>query len=186
MVASAGQFDRQYGRACRQDRRPACINNDESSWVEFTDGERSYFCDLRSNLVSLRRPAQGVYDSRRPGDGEEVAGGGALSPREQGGGVGISYAVADFYTRAQRTARGGAGWCRRGAQACLRLGGRRGIVTMDPDSDNEVKLRWPDGATSGYIGVGRLAPRALVRCSVPNRAAQLPWWWFLGGHRFTC
>ncbi len=27
---------------------------------------------------------------------------------------------------------------------------------MDPDSDSEVKLLWPDGETSGYIKIDRL------------------------------
>jgi hypothetical protein len=30
------------------------------------------------------------------------------------------------------------------------------MVTMNPDSDNEVKLRWPDGKTSSYTKVDRL------------------------------
>eukprot|EP01051_Picozoa_sp_SAG22_P013018 SAG22_NODE_1413_length_4476_cov_2.231894_1_plen_997_part_00 len=34
--------------------------------------------------------------------------------------------------------------------------GRTGVVTMDPDCDDEVKLRFPDGVQSGYIATGQL------------------------------
>ena len=41
-------------------------------------------------------------------------------------------------------------WCRRGAWASLE--GRIGQVTMDPDSDSEVKLLWANGETSRESG----------------------------------
>jgi hypothetical protein len=50
---------------------------------------------------------------------------------------------------------GTGGWViREGASAVYE--GRTGVVTMNPDSDYEVKLRWPDGETSSYINVRRL------------------------------
>jgi hypothetical protein len=45
-------------------------------------------------------------------------------------------------------------WCKRGAWASR--DGKIGKVTMDPDSDSEVKLVWADGETSGYIKIDRL------------------------------
>ena len=35
---------------------------------------------------------------------------------------------------------------------------RAAVAAVDPDSDSEVKLRWPDGETSSYIKVDRLTP----------------------------
>ena len=40
-------------------------------------------------------------------------------------------------------------WCEQGAIA--RHAGKTGELTMKPDSDKEVKLRWADGKTSNYI-----------------------------------
>ena len=48
----------------------------------------------------------------------------------------------------------GSSWCVQGAYA--KHDGRIGKVTMDPDSDNDMKLRWPDEETSIYIKVSRL------------------------------
>jgi hypothetical protein len=49
-------------------------------------------------------------------------------------------------------------WCVKGAIA-KDSGGKVGVVTMEPDSDNEVKLRWTGGdQVSGYLGVGTLSP----------------------------
>lgn len=50
---------------------------------------------------------------------------------------------------------GGSAWCREGVSAMY--DGREGVVTMNPDSDNEVKLRWANEETSRYIGVSRLS-----------------------------
>eukprot|EP01043_Picozoa_sp_COSAG02_P024482 COSAG02_NODE_1339_length_13187_cov_610.871027_1_plen_364_part_10 len=47
-------------------------------------------------------------------------------------------------------------WCKEGAFA--RFVGRIGQITMDPDSDGEVKLQYADGSESGYIGISQLAP----------------------------
>jgi hypothetical protein len=38
--------------------------------------------------------------------------------------------------------------------------GRRGVVTIDPDSDNEVKLKFEDGQESSYIKVAALTVTA--------------------------
>lgn len=45
-------------------------------------------------------------------------------------------------------------WCKRGAWASL--DGRIGKLTMDPDSDSEVKLKWSDGDTSSFVKIDRL------------------------------
>lgn len=45
-------------------------------------------------------------------------------------------------------------WCQKHTLAVLN--GKTGEVTMDPDSDAEVKLKWPDGKVSGYVRAVRL------------------------------
>ena len=64
-----------------------------------------------------------------------------------------------------------------------------GLCGNEEENSSEVcprllAVHMPVNGARPCIGVGLLAPRARVRCSVPNRAAQLPWWWFLGGHRY--
>jgi hypothetical protein len=50
-------------------------------------------------------------------------------------------------------------WCRVGAWAKLD-DDRVGQLTMTPDSDHDVVLRFADGTDSGYVGVSRLLPSA--------------------------
>lgn len=45
-------------------------------------------------------------------------------------------------------------WCKAGAWASL--DGKIGKVTMNPDSDSEVKLKWANGETSSYVKIARL------------------------------
>eukprot|EP01044_Picomonas_judraskeda_P012449 COSAG03_NODE_1781_length_3530_cov_3.297872_2_plen_536_part_00 len=46
------------------------------------------------------------------------------------------------------------GWCKKGARA--ELNGKAGVVTMDPDGDVEVKLKYSDGSLSPYVKAVRL------------------------------
>jgi hypothetical protein len=50
---------------------------------------------------------------------------------------------------AEEKAREAIRWCVKGAFA--KQGSKVGEVTMDPNSDQEVKVRWADGKESGYI-----------------------------------
>ena len=45
-------------------------------------------------------------------------------------------------------------WCKTGAWASL--DGRIGKLTMNPDSDSDVKLKWANGDVSGYVKISRL------------------------------
>eukprot|EP01050_Picozoa_sp_SAG11_P024990 SAG11_NODE_5494_length_1545_cov_1.200553_2_plen_357_part_01 len=47
-------------------------------------------------------------------------------------------------------------WVKKGVKATY--DGRLGTVTMPPDSDKEVKLRWSEGGTSGCIKIVNLVP----------------------------
>ena len=44
--------------------------------------------------------------------------------------------------------------------------GKKGTLTMNPDSDNEVKLRWLSGGTSSYINTSRLTKE--ISTTVPK------------------
>ena len=48
-----------------------------------------------------------------------------------------------------------AAWCKKGALA--KQGSKVGEVTMDPDSDGDVKVCWSDGTQSGYIKAVQLS-----------------------------
>jgi hypothetical protein len=63
-------------------------------------------------------------------------------------------------------------WCVKRAIAKQTSTGKVGEVTMDPDSDKEVRLRWSGGDDeSGYIGVGSLEPAS----DREQREAVLSW-----------
>eukprot|EP01043_Picozoa_sp_COSAG02_P055519 COSAG02_NODE_6447_length_3564_cov_1.635786_1_plen_528_part_10 len=48
-------------------------------------------------------------------------------------------------------------WCKKGIAVRLpSCKSKVGVVTMNPDKDAEVKVRWNDGTTSGYIRAARL------------------------------
>merc|ERR1712188_257798 len=42
-----------------------------------------------------------------------------------------------------------ASWCQ--VNSIIRMDGKVGVVTMNPDSDAEVKVKWTDGSQSGYL-----------------------------------
>jgi hypothetical protein len=58
-------------------------------------------------------------------------------------------------------ARDAPSWCKKGLSATYNdplKGPRTGVLTMDPDRDNDVKLLWSDGETSNFVPVSRLVP----------------------------
>ena len=59
-------------------------------------------------------------------------------------------------------------WCTKGAFA--KQGSKVGEVTMDPDSDDEVKIRWSDGTQSGYIKAA-----ALTKAAIDEQKSAASW-----------
>ena len=47
-------------------------------------------------------------------------------------------------------------WCVIGAAA--KRGGKIGVITMTPDSDGDVRLRWSNGSASGYVHASGVSP----------------------------
>eukprot|EP01051_Picozoa_sp_SAG22_P006333 SAG22_NODE_409_length_10939_cov_1.956638_6_plen_870_part_00 len=66
-------------------------------------------------------------------------------------------------------------WCVRGAYAVHTDSRRIGEVTMNPDSDDEVKLRWVDGKTSGYIKVSALTQESEDVYRVAAQSLEAAW-----------
>ena len=50
--------------------------------------------------------------------------------------------------------------------------GQVGVLTMDPDSDDEVKLRLADGTRTGYVKVGTLSEPSAEELAVHDAATK--------------
>ena len=62
--------------------------------------------------------------------------------------------AADLSQASTADQRSAAGWCKRGVEA--KFEGRLGTLTIAPDSDAEVKLKWDDGSESGYLKAAKV------------------------------
>ena len=153
--------DRQRGGSF--DQCDGCMCTSKNVLTPFDNGSKTWFCDDKQSRCDRRSnmDATGKYLGVRWSD---IQRGGRFDQCD-----GCVRADTPLARPRANTPPGRASlWCKRGAMA--KQGSKVGEITMDPDSDGDVKVCWSDGTTSSYIKVS-----ALTQPTVADQKAACEW-----------